>query len=731
MSNAPFKASKLPTGMPRSLRRKFEEYDEALTRRASGSAGANTLTAGPVGSSGPTAKASAALPVLYQNISTVGSIAYLPLEAPGTLLVARLADGATLTDGGNLVLSGDLVAGPMAETVLLVSDGQVWREVSRSQAGYQLWVPARIWGAIPDTGLDMTAEIQAALTNCPSGATLYFEPGTYVVSSNLKCIIPINIYAYKAVWDWGTSWDSKTTVSFPTLPTTLDSSDTGDAAFTFGYAPASGTTTSINLSVSGLKLTRTASSAAPSAYKGAGFRFLSTYQCHFQDLDVTGFNVGYWCSGSVSGTYERGFAYNRLHNLNASSVAFGIYLDPGMANGSNSGWCNENSFFGGRMALSPTLQANADGCCAVYIRFAATDTHECNNNVFEHLSLEGQSGAGAYWGHKIYCQGRYNAFVWCRYEDPSGRAVPHVVADITFIDAGGGGGTNNVLFYGFDLYKQNIVGDGSNMFNHIYSQTGMDLDRNHTITGRHLLLGNTAAGLYSQSIILGNGDTPGLTLVNTTGAAKNALMVKAANETDNRLALRESTDNSQFVGGMVGYTGSGAGTERNWIGLRNASPYYWGIYKGLRINVQDSTDGDVVWLDGTGTPTEGFKLNATTGRTQVGANAPATTDGKLVAGSLRVQGRLDIGTTSSGSSPVTVVVEDCYIGLTAGTLTVNLPAVANVSDGHLLIIKDESGAGGHTIDGSGAETIDGAATQPLGAYGSMTLVKRNGAWWIC
>ena len=659
------------------------------------------------------------------EVRKAGGLTDLPPVPHGTTITWSFPVGTVVPSSPTLQLSGDYYQRTENDTLTLRSDGQRYYEVGR--AGDQTFIPAANWGAVPDTGADMTAAIQDALDNCPTGETLFFHPGTYVVSSNLACTTPINIYAYGAVWDWGTSWDSKTTVSFPTLPTTLDSDDDGDAAFTIGYAPASGQTTSVNLCVAGLKLLRTAASAAPSSYKGAGFRFLSTYQCEFRDLNVIGFNVGYWCSGSVNAGYERGFAYNRLFNLQASSVAFGLYLDPGMADGSNSGWCNENSFFGGRIALSPTVQASADGCCAIYVRFAATDTHECNNNVFEHLSLEGT--AGTYWGHKIYCQGRYNAFVWCRYEDPSGRAVPHVVTDITFINAGGGGGSNNVLFYGFDLYKQNVVGDGSNMFNHIYSQTGVDFDRNHTITGRTMLLGNTSAGLYSQSIILGNGDTPGLTLVNTTGAAKNALMVKAANETDNRLALRESTDNSQYVGGMVGYTGSGAGTERNWIGLRNASNYHWGVLKGMKLNVGDTSDGDVTWVDGAGGAATGFKLNATTQRIEMGAPSIGTGAGQVVATSLSLNNGLSVGTTTAGTS-TSISTASVYVGLTAGTLTITLPAVANILDGQIFILKDESGSGGHTIDGNASETIDGALTQPLGAYASMTLVKRNSAWWI-
>ena len=86
--------------------------------------------------------------------------------------------------------------------------------------------------------------------------------------------------------------------------------------------------------------------------------------------------------------------------------------------------------------------------------------------------------------------------------------------------------------------------------------------------------------------------------------------------------------------------------------------------------------------------------------------------------------------TTASAVNVTLKETTRHIGLTAATLTVTLPPVANVPAGHRIVIKDENTAGGHTIDGNASELIDGALTQPLGALVSMPLVMRNGAWWI-
>jgi hypothetical protein len=79
------------------------------------------------------------------------------------------------------------------------------------------------------------------------------------------------------------------------------------------------------------------------------------------------------------------------------------------------------------------------------------------------------------------------------------------------------------------------------------------------------------------------------------------------------------------------------------------------------------------------------------------------------------------------AGPVTLGRYDSTLECTAGTFTVNLPAVATCS-GVTYTIKN-SGTGTITVDGDGAETIDGYATQTV-PPGSCLVVQSNGTGWI-
>jgi hypothetical protein len=69
---------------------------------------------------------------------------------------------------------------------------------------------------------------------------------------------------------------------------------------------------------------------------------------------------------------------------------------------------------------------------------------------------------------------------------------------------------------------------------------------------------------------------------------------------------------------------------------------------------------------------------------------------------------------------------------TAGSATINLPAVANVQPGRAYYVKrDATATNTVTLDGSGSETINGAATRAVGAAGTAggVLVISDGTAW--
>lgn len=740
------------------------------------------------------------------QVRKTGGLTDLPPVPHGTTVTWTFPTGTVVPATETLLLAGDYYQKNVNSTLTLRSDGQRYYEIGR--AGNTTFIPASNWGVVPDTGVDMTAAIQEAFDSIQVGQTLFFEPGTYICSDSLLFAIAASIYAYGAIFDFGTT----------------DLSATG---YALRIGNNSTTDRTQQCHFEGLKVKRTYGTTVASLLY-IGIDWCALIECDVANCWAEGFEQGHFVHGGVG--VEAGNAYNNYRNLKITDCRYGIDIVDGGASAPN-GWSNENNYIGGRCHLSSAITDETPGtpplpdppgytppnCVAIRIRYLGV--HAPNNNRFYGITLEGQ------WGRKIYCEGLDNWFEACRYENSN------TVADIEFYDPASAGqyGSRNTVLGGYKLEEALVKppsGSGSNYdgsgrtvsLNKILASHRWDIRggeagsidaavriSNSTDTDDALQIqhqdGTWALGLNAQNGTTYNGalvwrdpttgapllyfrmklGTPnqlvvsdasgtdvGVIYINASGdfvlqnalgntATKGVVDIIGGHSTDTLVpglqmrhyntsastAAQVATSGGAWRIGFVAEAGgsilgkidfeSGAAASevvRNSISMESGSPYKLQVHNGLRLNSADTSAGDVIWLDGTGSVAEGLKLNASTARVQVGGGAaPATTDGRLVTSGLKVQGRMDIATSSSGSSPLTVGIDDCYIGLTAATMTVNLPAVANVSDGHMIIIKDEGTAGGHTIDGSGAETIDGAATKPLGALGAMRLLKRNGAWW--
>jgi hypothetical protein len=84
----------------------------------------------------------------------------------------------------------------------------------------------------------------------------------------------------------------------------------------------------------------------------------------------------------------------------------------------------------------------------------------------------------------------------------------------------------------------------------------------------------------------------------------------------------------------------------------------------------------------------------------------------------------------------TLTVDDYEVAFTALTAprAANLPNGASIPSGTPFIVKDESGSAGAfeiRVTPSGGETLDnGLGYLVINApYGSMSLIRRNNAWW--
>lgn len=90
--------------------------------------------------------------------------------------------------------------------------------------------------------------------------------------------------------------------------------------------------------------------------------------------------------------------------------------------------------------------------------------------------------------------------------------------------------------------------------------------------------------------------------------------------------------------------------------------------------------------------------------------------------------------TGTKSADYQALKTDSYIGITSTSSprTVTLPALNEMEDGALVIVKDQSGgcaANNITVEGYGSETIDGAANYLLNTnYAAVILIKMSSGW---
>lgn len=91
---------------------------------------------------------------------------------------------------------------------------------------------------------------------------------------------------------------------------------------------------------------------------------------------------------------------------------------------------------------------------------------------------------------------------------------------------------------------------------------------------------------------------------------------------------------------------------------------------------------------------------------------------------------------TTGDVSATIKPNESYHGVTSLTAprTLTLPPTKGISDGHILVVQDESGSAGVstiTIDADGSETINGGASVTITTnFGRRTLVKRGSGTWF-
>ncbi|HHF3145243.1 TPA: hypothetical protein ACPJ10_001659 [Vibrio diabolicus] len=204
---------------------------------------------------------------------------------------------------------------------------------------------------------------------------------------------------------------------------------------------------------------------------------------------VEHFKHGVRCEGVDTGNVYNRYYLGRVVN---NQVNLELWQGPG------TGWCNENNFFGGRLAYYSTEPAGQVGTKQIHLRAEPSETNPNNgpnNNRFFGVSVEGHI-------HEVTVEidetCSYNIFQGLRYEGEGHKVVIN--------------GDRNCFFYGYGLSNVNIEDNGNrnDIFNDQYREfNGSDPDA--CIKVRNQYSDNVSAvsvyNLAKQKVIdvMGNG----------------------------------------------------------------------------------------------------------------------------------------------------------------------------------------------------------------------------------
>jgi len=220
----------------------------------------------------------------------------------------------------------------------------------------------------------------------------------------------------------------------------LESDGETGVAVTIG--DAAGATYVMKYNIQNLKIVSTAKDHTVGRI---GVLLRNVYESYIDIRYVYGFQYGVKLYGDVVGC-----VYNEIHLGTLWDNKYSLFLTA-----ANSGWCNENHFYGGRYYWS-SAQDTA-GYIHIWIDYYVTN--KLNNNRFYNPSLESSASTGADTAIGIYCEGIFSYFYTPRFELDTANTFAEYTANAT----------SNTIFYGYGLLSQSYVTDAG-VSNDTYSK---------------------------------------------------------------------------------------------------------------------------------------------------------------------------------------------------------------------------------------------------------------------
>jgi len=317
-------------------------------------------------------------------------------------------------------------------------------------------------GAVLDGVTDDTDAINTAISTMVAGDTLVIPRGT-VISTGITFDPPddCNLVCYGTIQD-----------------------DSAGVAFTIGDDNVNR-----RYKIQGLKVI---SSAVDQSAGRIGVLVHNLYESILDIRKVYGYNTGI----EFRGTDSHGCVYNETHLGLLYDNKYSLYLTA-----NTNGWCNENSFYGGRFSWDSTTPSY-DGFRHIWLDHYAT--HPINSNKFYSPSLEGgKNAAGGETLHGIYCEARNNQWFGTRLE-------MGVLGRIEFTATS----LSNVIYESYGVYSSTLDATGTTLLT--------DDGIYNTIWGYFASKINGTSASSLLTLENGHGDQyPGLTIIQTSTGASN------------------------------------------------------------------------------------------------------------------------------------------------------------------------------------------------------------------
>ena len=442
-------------------------------------------------------------------------------QLPASILADSISLPLTAPTGSSLVGFQQSGTGAVARTV---------------QDKAQESVSVKDYGADPTGATDCASAFLAAVTYCKTlvAPKLIIPAGNYTSSTVLNFDLP----NYSIIEFQGTITCSTSGVKI--------GSSTGN---TFG------------LTVSGLKVARTANDTSSGSI---GVQIRSLVNCYIDVRSCTGFQDGVYCLGTSA---NGGFSYNEIHLGNIQDNRNNVHLAA-----SGAGYCNENNFYGGNYNHSSGYSAVSTNNILIDY-FAAS---QLNDNRFFAPSLEDNSALAV----AANISGNNNLIFWPRMENPGNQTGYQIVFTANSSQC-------QVIGGGFTLVPSNISDLGSQ--NSYETQQGRVYQAQATVAaGRAVQI---LRGTFSDS-------AKALLIQNTAGADKlwvngDGTIISATNgyfETGIRFSTSSGTfqDYGMFVGTGSPETVVTAGMGSLYLNKSGGA--------GTTLYVKQSGSGNTGWI---------------------------------------------------------------------------------------------------------------------------------------